>query len=665
MDFIMSEINAEKSSGKIPENLRDALHRKEAVCAALENLSANNCGDYQSEIARLSSEYAASGDLPPEFAELLDKRFNDAVKTARDGEAAFLERQQQIAGLASEVDALLAAGELATLAEVEKLEKRITELTGDSALIARLEPLKSQLQAEEAAVIAAETAVNALADELEQLTAAENIAPLHERKSAIEAAFAELVNIPRKAAQRYQDAHRKASIKIAQHYETLDLARWESYTRKLDLCAELEKLLALGDDAMNQASKKLNEIREQWKTLGAVPKEKSEEINPRYLELTRQLQHKVDEYFARKRQTQKLAAAEKEKLCIQAEELSRSTEWKATAEKMRDLQAQWKQLPRAGSHENDLFQRFHAAADAFFTARKAAFDARDKRFQELEERKKALIAEAENLTDARRARALRDEYRAIGFCGKNEQELYNRFNTAVNAFFNQRREVNASKIDEVKTLLAEVETFFAAPADALPRVREIREKLRELSCRDTRSMEQTVLGKFDAALNEFRKQQQLEREANSDAVALALAAGLDNWRSGAAVELPPPETLAAYPKLQNFAAALTAAAAGDDKAADKVEKLIAAARSEREKICTELEKLAGTSSNEPETLDLAQELQFAMLGNFGKSGAAASAKAADPHRLCSDFAACGIVPAAELQEFQNRFNAAKNIIFGK
>lgn len=661
----MSEINTEKSSGQIPENLRDVLHRKEDICTALENLAANNCGNYQGEISRLSAEYSAAGELPPEFAELLDKRFNDAVKTARDGEAAFQERQRQIAGLAGEVNALLAAGELATLGEVEKLEKRIADLTGDNDLTGKLAPLKSQLQAEEAAVLAAENAVNALAEELEQLTAAEDIAPLHERKSAIEAAFAELVNIPRKAAQRYQDAHRKASIKIAQHYETLDLARWESYTRKLDLCAELEKLLALGDDAMNQASKKLNEIREQWKNLGAVPKEKNEEINPRYLELTRQLQHKVDEFFARKRQTQKLAAAEKEKLCIQAEELARSTEWKATAEKMRELQAQWKQLPRAGSHENDLFKRFHTAADTFFTARKAAFDARDKRFQELEDRKKLLISEAENLTDARRARALRDEYRAIGFCGKNEQELYNRFNTAVNAFFNQRREANASKIDEVKSLLAEVESLLAAPGDALPRVREIREKLRELSCRDTRSMEQAVLGKFDAALNEFRKQEQLQREANSDAVALALAACLDSWKSGAAVELPPPETLAPYSKLQNFAATLAAAAAGDGKAADKLEKMISAARNEREKICTELEKLAGTSTAEPETLDLAQELQFAMLGNFGKSGAADSGKTADPHRLCSDFAACGIVPAAELQEFQTRFNAAKNIIFGK
>ena len=68
----------------------------------------------------------------------------------------------------------------------------------------------------------------------------------------------------------------------------------------------LSSLIALPDEELAAAGKKLNELREMWKNLGSVPKEKSEEINPRYLELTRKLQHKVDEFFARKRQMQKI-----------------------------------------------------------------------------------------------------------------------------------------------------------------------------------------------------------------------------------------------------------------------------------------------------------------------------------------------------------------------
>ena len=58
-----------------------------------------------------------------------------------------------------------------------------------------------------------------------------------------------------------------------------------------------------------KAAKKLQELREKWKALGAVPKVKADEINPRYLNATRLLQHRVDEYFAQLRQTQNSAYA--------------------------------------------------------------------------------------------------------------------------------------------------------------------------------------------------------------------------------------------------------------------------------------------------------------------------------------------------------------------
>ena len=161
----MSDHPQEKSSG-IPESLRDLLHRKEAICADLENLANASAVDYQNEIARLSADYDNAGALPQEYAELMDKRFTAALQAARAGESAFIARQEKAAKLQSDVDALLAADELATLAEVEKLEKSIAELAPGSDLAARLAPLKSRLEAEEAAVKAAENAVNALADEL-------------------------------------------------------------------------------------------------------------------------------------------------------------------------------------------------------------------------------------------------------------------------------------------------------------------------------------------------------------------------------------------------------------------------------------------------------------------------------------------------------------------
>ena len=647
---------------ELTEELRNILHQKESICEALEKLETSEQTDYQGAISQLSAAYTAARELPPEYAELLDKRFAEAVKSARDGEKRYQERVEKTAKLAGETEALLAAGELATLKEIETLEKAISELAPKSGLIEKLSPLKNQLAAEEAAVKAAEAAVIKLAAELDELCALEDIAPLHDRKPGIEAEFAQLANIPRHAAQRYNDAHRKASVKLAQHYETLDLARWEAYTRKLDICTELDKLAELPEEELSNASKRLNELRELWKSLGSVPKEKSDEINPRYLESTRKLQHRIDEYFARKRQMQKISAGEKELLCQEAENLADSRDWKNTAAAMRELQAKWKSLPRAGARENELFSRFRTALDKFFNARKAAFDERDKKFRQSEEIKNALICEAKNLADPRRARQLREEFRAAGFAGKNDQELFREFNGAMDKFFENRKAENASRENRARELVSEIATLTADPAGSLNRMREIREELRSLNCRETRESEQLALRQFDDALTAFRRQEQRQREENSDSIAMKLAERYDIWKQGNAPETADFSAFSGFAKLQNMAKLLAEAVAGDEKAAAKLDKQIENARSERTRICEAMEKLCGNSGTENKATDLAAELQFAMLGDFGKESNRNQTEN-DPHKLCAEFAASGIVPAAELQEFQRRFAAAKAIIF--
>jgi len=651
--------------GVLNDALREILHAKESICAELANLAnRNDVTDYQTKIAGLSEAYAASGDIPPEFSELMDKKFVEARAAAEAGAAAFEERKQLAVKLASDVEALIAADDLATLHEIEVLEKKISENGASPALIEKLLPLKEKLQAEAAATAAVEAEVIKLTDELTALTAAEDITALHDRKPEIEKAFAELANIPRQAAQRYQDAHRKASVRLAQHYETLDLARWESYTLKLDICNELEKLCGIPENELGKASKTLNELREKWKKLGSVPKEKNDEINPRYLDLSRKLQHRVDEFFARKRQEQKLVIAEKEKLCIEAEELAESTDWGPTSARLRELQTQWKTLVRAGTKENELFQRFHTAADRFFTARKAVFDERDKRFNAAAERKMAIIAEAAALTDdVRRAKQLREEFRAAGSAGRKEPELYKQFNEAMERFFNGRREANAGREQRAKELISEVETLTAAdPMAARERVKAIRDELRNLACRDTRTAEQTVLRKFDAALEAVRKQEAENRIAASGDVTMMLAKCYAAFKAGEQVELPGSEQFTGFPKLQTAYALISAAVNGDAKAAEKLEKQIVSARAEREQICSGMEDLAGMNKNSEPELDLAAELQAAMLGNFGKSEDNSRSRSADPRQLCSAFAASGIVPPDELEEFQKRFNAAKSVV---
>ena len=75
-----------------------------------------------------------------------------------------------------------------------------------------------------------------------------------------------------------------------------------------------------------------------------------------------------------------------------------------------------------------------------------------------------------------------------------------------------------------------------------------------------------------------------------------------------------------------------------------------------------MEMLGGKAPEKSAAPDLAAELQSAMLGDFGKSSRESSASAADPQELCAEFAACGIVPPAELAVLQKRFAEAKAVL---
>ena len=88
----------------------------------------------------------------------------------------------------------------------------------------------------------------------------------------------------------------------------------------------------------------------------------------------------------------------KEELVAEAETLADSTEWAATANRLKELMAEWKAAPRAAKEvEQKLWERFRAAQDAFFTRRSEVFSARDAEQQGNLERKQALLAEAEAL----------------------------------------------------------------------------------------------------------------------------------------------------------------------------------------------------------------------------------------------------------------------------
>ncbi|SNY15139.1 DUF349 domain-containing protein [Paractinoplanes atraurantiacus] len=176
-----------------------------------------------------------------------------------------------------------------------------------------------------------------------------------------------------------------------------EVARGEALARKTALVEEAEKI-ANEATGWKTAGDRLKEILDEWKTIRGVDKKTDGELWKRFATARDGFTRRRGAHFATLDGQRKQAQTAKEELVKEAESLSESTEWSATANRLKDLMAEWKAAPRAAKEaEQRLWERFRAAQDAFFTRRSEVFSARDAEYKGNLDRKQAILAEVEAL----------------------------------------------------------------------------------------------------------------------------------------------------------------------------------------------------------------------------------------------------------------------------
>jgi hypothetical protein len=187
-----------------------------------------------------------------------------------------------------------------------------------------------------------------------------------------------------------------------------DAARVDALARKTGLVEEAERLAA-ESTSWKVAGDRFKEILDEWKTVRGVDRKADGELWKRYAAARDTFTRRRGAHFATLDASRKQAQTQKEELVTEAEGLASSTEWAATAARLKDLMSQWKAAPRASKEvEQRLWERFRAAQDAFFSNRSATFSARDAEQKASLDKRQELLAQAEALdidTDPRAAQA--------------------------------------------------------------------------------------------------------------------------------------------------------------------------------------------------------------------------------------------------------------------
>ncbi len=170
----------------------------------------------------------------------------------------------------------------------------------------------------------------------------------------------------------------------------------EGKALKEKIAGEAEKLSESSD--WRNGANRMRELLDEWKGLPRLDKATDDTLWRRFSSARTTYTRRRKAHFAELNEKREGAKAVKERLVIEAESLSTSTEWGPTAGRYRDLMAQWKAAgPAPKGIDDRLWKKFRAAQDAFFGARDAANEELDKEFAANAEKKEAILLEAEKL----------------------------------------------------------------------------------------------------------------------------------------------------------------------------------------------------------------------------------------------------------------------------
>ena len=251
---------------------------------------------------------------------------------------------------------------------------------------------------------------------------------------------------------RFKAASTIINKKHQQHFEQLRAKEGENLEKKTALC---EKVEAIAQEENKNASdwekhtKEIIAIQAEWKTIGFAPQKMNVKIFERFRAACDDFFGRKAEFFKGMKERFSENTEKKKALVEKAKELSDSTDWKSTSEKLISLQKEWKTIGMVPKKIGDqLWNEFIGACNKFFEARNAAnAGPRNEEHQNLSKKKevvaqlKALLTEAKE--DAQeKVQELVDQYNQIGHVPfKEKDKIYKEYHDVLDSLY---KELNIS-----------------------------------------------------------------------------------------------------------------------------------------------------------------------------------------------------------------------------
>lgn len=235
------------------------------------------------------------------------------------------------------------------------------------------------------------------------------------------------------------------------YFELKELDRKKNLEHKLEICEKAEALFNMAD--LKEAIKSLNDLHEEFKHIGPVPRDEQESLWNRFKTASDAVYSRRKEYYENQKGTL-IENLEKKEALIQKLETfkdykaSKIKDWNVKTKEVLALQKDWEAVgpvPRENGKEVNkqfwgLFKQFFQNKNHFFKELDEIRLVNKVKAEELIEKATALQESTDWQQTASQMISLQQEWKKIGPTPeKVRDELYKRFKTACDTFFDNRR----------------------------------------------------------------------------------------------------------------------------------------------------------------------------------------------------------------------------------
>lgn len=290
-----------------------------------------------------------------------------------------------------------------------------------------------------------------LCEQAEELLLEPNIIKAFNALQKLHDRYREIGPVPREHKddlwERFKAATTKINKKHQEYFEDRKADQKKNLIAKRELCEKVEQINQLEIKThkdWNEKSKEVINIQKIWRTIGFAPRKDNNKIYDRFRKACDTFFDAKRDFYSKNKELQQNNLQAKIDLCVQAEALKDSTDWKKTTKDFIDIQQKWKEIGPVPRKQSDaIWKRFRTACDYFFDQKSEHFSNIDSEQVENLKKKEELIKEIEEFKSKgdvdENLKVLKDFQRRWTEIGhvpiKKKNEIQKKFRDAINRLY--------------------------------------------------------------------------------------------------------------------------------------------------------------------------------------------------------------------------------------